>query len=1107
MRRDFRLAASRACRRGIHLGRSIGFCSLLFVACATSFAQTLATVQGRVTDQQGLAVSGADVHILNTVFGTDRSTVSAADGSYWMSGLPAGTYVLKVSKAGFAAQTTSAVEVTVNAILVQNIALTVGMATEVVTVSTEAPLIESETSSSGATILPDQIEQMPINGRNYLDLLQLVPGVAVNRQQDPTRDSATPILGERGGNAVFLIDGMPNTDETNGGAAAQFNQNSVLEFQALTSGYKAEFGHGSGGVINVVTKSGTNAWHGGGSIFYRNYELDSSNISPSDEIVLANPAVPLNTNVPFLLREDYDAQVGGPLIKDKVFFFASAERIRESRDLNFQFQPNLPASLVAFETPFLQHTQTYDTRWRAKLDEQLGRHRLTEQFNLTNTHVTDFQTLLNSNNLPDTRVNTDGSNLMLGITDTAALGNQSNPYILSFYGQYRREPMLVRPSFEPGTPSSYLNLFSSLTTGQTFGDIGEPIAGPGFDQSSLAQRYLSTGTNVSKQFNHHTLKVGWDFQIMRVDGTEANALINQVFGTVSDFEQYGPVDYGVYYLSTQGGNPQDLHVGLRNNYSGLFFQDDWKLRSNLTMNLGLRWDYDSAFPNKANFSPRIGAAWSITPRTVIRANWGIFYDHFRVGIARDIPQFGGANLASNDYFGFPRLFYGNPSNVTQLFAAAGLTPCVSSDETEAQLAGAACPTNPSAPFYGMDYLNNVVAPGHAPVPANAVVDINNVQALTGFAPQAFANAASAAVGESSGYFIFDPLGHLAVGPSEFPLSGIPITVDPGFKTPYTSNLHVGVQQEILSNMVLTFDYYHKDIRNIDGVRFTNLAFQSRLVGAPILTPGTGTQPILSFGPWYRGTYDAVIVGISRRMGKRFSVDASYTLARAIDNLLVANLASDFQTNGIGGASFADGNFGPVDSYVGGVPLVTDPNSGQTNASTSFITSSASFNPGAFVPEAGTHYNGPDIEKGPSDLSPTHCLQAHGLVKLPWNLDVSGIFRAQSGFRYSGSFPGGFSVDQDGSGFANSFDFYTGKNHFTAPPFINVDARIAKRYVFGERRTLSLYFEMFNLLNRANPAAVNSTPPPTPNSVNALLFGQVTQVLPGREGQVGVRFDF
>src|SRR5579863_5865944 len=102
-------------------------------------------------------------------------------------------------------------------------------------------LIEPAISSSGATILPQQIEQMPINGRNYLDLMQLVPGVSINRQANAGTDAAAPILGERGGNSLFLVDGMPNSDGVNGGPAAPFNQDSILEFQVLTAGYKAEF--------------------------------------------------------------------------------------------------------------------------------------------------------------------------------------------------------------------------------------------------------------------------------------------------------------------------------------------------------------------------------------------------------------------------------------------------------------------------------------------------------------------------------------------------------------------------------------------------------------------------------------------------------------------------------------------------------------------------------------------------------------------------------------------------------------------------------------------------------------------------------------------------
>ena len=165
---------------------------------------------------------------------------------------------------------------------------------------------------------------MPTNGRNYLDLLQLVPGVVVNRQANVGSDNSTPVLGERAGNNNFLIDGQPNKDTVNGGAASQFNQETIAEFQVLTAGFRAEFGQASGAVVNVITKTGGNQYHGLASIFFRNNIFDSS-----------NSLDPAQDEAPFLQRWDYSLAMGGPIVQDKVFFFGSAERIRENRELNF----------------------------------------------------------------------------------------------------------------------------------------------------------------------------------------------------------------------------------------------------------------------------------------------------------------------------------------------------------------------------------------------------------------------------------------------------------------------------------------------------------------------------------------------------------------------------------------------------------------------------------------------------------------------------------------------------------------------------------------------------------------------------------------------------
>ena len=1078
--------------------------SLYLTSCACMFlltvplslrAQTASVVEGTLTDQQGLAVAGAEVHISNSALGTDRSTLSGQDGTYKIQGLSAGTYTLSASKAGFVVQTFRNLELTVNCAFALNIELKVEGRADIVEVSAVTPLLESGKSSTGSTIVPQQIEQMPLNGRNYLDLLQLVPGVAINRQQDPSLDSATPILGERSGNIVFLIDGMPNRDEINGGAAAQFNQDSILEFQVITSGYEAEFGHGSGGVVNVLSKSGTNDWHGAASFFHRNYKLDSSD----------SPLV-LGGSVPFLLRYDPSIQIGGPIRKDKVFFFVSAERILESRQLNFQFPSATPPILVQLETPLNLHTKTYDTRARARLDEQLGHHRVSEQMNLTNTHVTDFLPLLQAIDLPSTRNNLDSRRLMLGFSDLATLGNQADPLLLNMYVQYRGEPSRLGPAHpEAGTATTLGNLFSSLNTGRLSGDLGQVRFGPGHTALTLDQKYVSLGLNLTKQVARHSWKFGWDFQRTHVDGTEANNLLNQLFATSADLGTFGAVDSGVYFLNQQGGiTPQDNVIRLRNNYNGAFTQDDWRLSRNLTLDLGLRWDYDNQFPNKTNFAPRLGFAWSITPKTVLTASWGLFYDHFRLGVARDVPAFGGANLVAQTFLSFPRLFYGDPSTLTILFARIGLpVPCASSNLTDAQIAamGLTCaaksPNGTNKPLYGIDHLNSVVAPGHAPIPANSVLNINNVQALTGFSPQQFADAVSAAVGAVPGLFSYDLFGNLTIGGKAFPTSGIPISVVPGFKTPYTNGFHVGLQRELSPEVAIQVEYFHKGINNILGARDTNLAFQARIPGHTGETVPKGSPLTFGYGPWFHGTYDAMTLQVRKRMARRFTLNASYTWTHEIDDALHSSLVSDLQT-GLG-AAFTIAN-GPTDSFVGMTTLVTDPITGQTNASSAFTASNG--NP---VPKAGLFYNGPSLDRGPSDLAIDHTLSVYGLVQLPWKIDVSDIFRIQSGFHYSASFAAN-PPDVDGDNNFNGLDFTKGRNHFTAPAFVNMDMRIAKRFDFAEHVKLFTYLEFFNLFNRNNPAAVNGLPAANASS-SAPRFGQVLQVLPGREGQVGIRLDF
>jgi TonB-dependent receptor-like protein len=574
------------------------------------------------------------------------------------------------------------------------------------------------------------------------------------------------------------------------------------------------------------------------------------------------------------------------------------------------------------------------------------------------------------------------------------------------------------------------------------------------------------------------LKFGWDFERTHVDGVEANGQQDQLFATQADFEQFGPIDAGFFLLLTIGGlTPQANDIKLRNNYDGLWIQDDWKVTRTLTLNGGLRWDYDSAFQKTDNVSPRIGFAWSVNPKTVVRGSFGLFYDHFRLGLVRDIPGFGGADIRESQPLSFPRLFSGVPTIAPALF---GL--CLSPTQTDAQLAAAkaTCPFGEPS-IFGIDHLNNVVGPGHPAIPINSVVNLANIQQLSGLSPADYLTAADAAIGAPPGFWLWGPFGALSflvIQPSNFP-----VTIDPSFATPYSRSFTFGFERQLGNDWAITADYYHKGIENILGVRQTNLPFDARIHN------NSSASMVNGFGPWYSGLYNAGILSVQKRMSRRFTLGGSYTYVSENDDALSSNLG----TGAIGG-----GNGFPTDSFRGIVPVVTDPGTSscpsKTNATAAFTACN-----GNFVPKAGIFYNGATLDNGPSDFALRHTFELHGLIELPWKIQFSSLFRAQSGFRYTAV--GLQPIDQDGNGNFDGRDLKTGRNAFTAPPFVNMDLRVARTWVIRERYRVQGLFEFFNLFNNANAAAIQN------QQAQTMTFGTVSQRLPGREGQIGLKFEF
>jgi hypothetical protein len=639
------------------LSALLSFIALLLVT-SPAFAQTItSTLEGTITDAMGAVVAGAHVTAQSATGGIERSVTSDADGVYRITSLPPGTYSISVSHSGFSARPVDNVALTLNWTLVVDIRLEVAAFVSRVDVQAHAQLLNVTASELGATVTPRQIVDMPVNGRNYLDLMQLVPGVAINKRS--TGDDATPVLGERSGNNNYFIDGQPNKDTVSGGPAAQFNQETIGEFQVLTTGYKAEFGQASGAIVNVITKTGGSDFHGVASFFHRNEAFDS-----------VNSLEPNITEPQRLRRFDYTLAGGGPVRRERVFFFGSSERISEGRGIDFTYPvfPATPASLRLLqllhrqEDPLDSPQRTRDMRHFLKLNEAFERHHLVQELNYAND-----DNLGTGDGVPSSRRNSATRRPLLGLEDSILLGDRGKPWLLTLRGGFRGERFKNSPVTADIQGLTALHIFAAQqscppTCGlfETSADPPAVLFGSADTASHLDQDYLSLSASANKLFGDHDVKLGWQFLRTKVDGVDSHTVVTQRSATVDDYLTFGPVNSGIFTLLESGGRTARAdEIHLRNNYNASYAQDDWRIARNLTLNLGVRLDYDSEFGAR-NVAPRVGFTWTATPKTIIRSHWGIFYDQFRLGLAQRVPAFGGSDRQTSQPLYFHGAFTGLP---------------------------------------------------------------------------------------------------------------------------------------------------------------------------------------------------------------------------------------------------------------------------------------------------------------------------------------------------------------------------------------------------------------------------------------------------------------
>jgi hypothetical protein len=320
---------------------------LVLLAAGPAFAQgTTGAIEGKVVDDQGGALPGANVTAKNTATGLSRSAVSDSVGVYRLPGLPVGTYEVKFDLTGFTPSTRQVV-VNVGATTTPEVKLKLAGQTEELTVTAETPLIDSTQTSVGEVVTGAQIENLPLNGRQFGNLAALVPGVSLGFHTDPTKSTqfAPQVNGGGGRNINYLIDGGDNNDDTVGGLVQNFPLDSIGEFNFETQRFRADTGRSNGGTIKVVTKSGTNDFRGSAFEFFRDKSLNSRT-----ETEKLNDAPKGDYR-----RNQFGGSIGGPLVKDKTHFFASYERTKQDTTQSVSTLGLYPEKDGTFATPYTEN--------------------------------------------------------------------------------------------------------------------------------------------------------------------------------------------------------------------------------------------------------------------------------------------------------------------------------------------------------------------------------------------------------------------------------------------------------------------------------------------------------------------------------------------------------------------------------------------------------------------------------------------------------------------------------------------------------------------------------------------------------------------------------
>ncbi|HBB89879.1 MAG TPA: hypothetical protein DC047_19925 [Blastocatellia bacterium] len=588
------------------------FALLLSNAVSIQAQQTVtsATVSGRIEDSRGALVSGASLTATNLETNQKQTATTDYDGRYRFPYVQVGRYKLLIEAQGFASLTKE-LTVTVGQALDLPIKLEVAGLSEHVDVTAELPLIETVRTQVTETIRPADINALPLNGRNFLDLALLIPGVSptnTGSNQRFAETSAVPgqgisIAGQRNLYNSFVVDGISANDDAADLTGTYYSEEVIDQFQVITSGGIAEFGRASGGIVNIVTKSGSNDWHGNLYGFARNQRFDARN--------------PLAPTKDLLTQAQYGGSISGPINRDRTFFFSNFEQTRRNYSAVITITPsavvtiNNRLNVSGYKGPLLGTgvvPASFDTtNLFGRLDHKLNdRNQLSARYSLYHITADNSRTVggLNAVSRGSGLNDTDQTVAVSNITTISS--RKLNEARFQFTNSPLGAP--INDAVGPAVSISGVANFGTATSSPLERDI----------------KLFEAVDNMSTQLGAHSPKGGVDFLYNRVNiifpgaiqGVYAfNSLNNFLAGNYSTYQQ-------------AFGAPSQFQS---NPNIGFFGQDEWRVRPNFTINAGLRYDLqflaNPIHTDTNNIAPRLGIAYAPGDRkTVIRASFGMFYD-------------------------------------------------------------------------------------------------------------------------------------------------------------------------------------------------------------------------------------------------------------------------------------------------------------------------------------------------------------------------------------------------------------------------------------------------------------------------------------------------